>query len=309
MHDAMTIRELIAWGAGQFEAHALVYGHGTDNALDESAALVLHALAIDYDQPDSILDTLPDRRDMERARALLQARVTTRKPAAYLVNQAWFAGLPFYVDERVLVPRSPVAELIGARFMPWIEPDRVDAILDLCTGSGCIGIACARAFPAAQVTATDISAAALAVAAENVRRHAVTGRMRLLEADLFTGLGGERYDIIVSNPPYVPLDEYAGLAAEFHHEPAIGLAAGADGLDSVVAILGEAADFLKPGGILVVEVGYTMELLVARFPSVPFTWLDFEQGGDGVFLLDQAQLVAHRTQFEAVAAGHGAAGV
>ncbi|MGB5258926.1 MAG: 50S ribosomal protein L3 N(5)-glutamine methyltransferase [Gammaproteobacteria bacterium] len=309
MNDSMTIRDLIAWGAGQFEAHGLAYGHGTDNALDESAALVLHALAIDYDQPDSILDTQPDRQGLERARALLQARVTTRKPAAYLVNQAWFAGMPFYVDERVLVPRSPVAELIGARFMPWIEPDRVQAILDLCTGSGCIGIACARAFPDAQVTATDISAAALAVAAENVRRHTMGSRVRLLEADLFTGLAHERYDIIVSNPPYVPLDEYAGLAAEFRHEPAIGLAAGTDGLDSVAAILREAADFLNPGGILVVEVGYTMERLIDRYPSIPFVWLDFEHGGDGVFLLDQEQLVAHRAQFEAVAAGRGAAGI
>ena len=309
MRDSMTIRDLIAWGAGQFEAHGLAYGHGTDNALDESAALVLHALDIGYDQPDSVLDTVPGGRDLERARALLQARVSTRKPAAYLINEAWFAGMPFYVDERVLVPRSPVAELIEARFMPWIDPDRVGAILDLCTGSGCIGIACARAFPAATVTATDISAAALAVAAGNVRRHNMTGRVRLAEADLFSGLGPSRYDIIVANPPYVPLDEYAGLAAEFLQEPGIGLAAGADGLDIVVRILRDAADFLNPGGILVVEVGYTREILIARYPSIPFVWLDFEQGGDGVFLLDHGRLIEYRAELEAVAAGRGAAGV
>lgn len=303
MNDAITIRELINWGARQFQAHGLAFGHGTDNALDEAAALVLHALTIGYDQPDSVLDAVPEAQDLERARALLQARVSTRKPAAYLIKQAWFAGLPFYVDERVLVPRSPIAELIQAGFRPWIEPDRVGTVLDLCTGSGCIGIACAHAFPAATVTATDISAAALAVAATNVRQHALDERVRLVEADLFGGLEEARYDIIVSNPPYVPQDEFVGLAAEFHHEPGIGLAAGPDGLDIVARILREAVDFLKPGGILVVEVGYTSELLIQRYPAVPFTWLEFEHGGEGVFLLDYAQLVEHRAQFEVVAVG------
>ena len=303
MNDATTIRELIHWGARQFQTHGLVYGHGTDNALDEAAALVLHALAIGYDEPDSVLDAVPEAQDLERARALLEARISTRKPAAYLIRQAWFAGLPFYVDERVLVPRSPIAELIQAGFRPWIDPDRVGNVLDLCTGSGCIGIACARAFPAATITATDVSAAALAVAATNVRQHALDARVRLVEADLFDGLDEARYDIIVSNPPYVPQDEFDGLAAEFHHEPGIGLAAGPDGLDIVARILLEAVDYLKPGGILVVEVGYSSERLLQRYPATPFTWLEFEHGGEGVFLLDYAQLVEHRAQFGLVAAG------
>ena len=226
------------------------------------------------------------------------ARVESRRPLAYLLGSAWFAGLEFEVSEDVLVPRSPVAELIRDQFRPWTGPGRVGRVLDMCTGSGCIGIACAHAFPAATITATDVSAAALAVAATNVRQHALDGRVRLVEADLFDGLEAVRYDIIVSNPPYVPQDEFDGLAAEFHHEPGIGLAAGPDGLDIVARILREAVDFLKPGGILVVEVGYTNERLIERYPTVPFTWLEFEHGGEGVFLLDYAQLVEHRAQFE-----------
>jgi ribosomal protein L3 glutamine methyltransferase len=304
MHeDAMTVRELIEWGARQFEEHGLIYRHGTDNARDESAALVLHALGIGYEQPDSVLDTVPAETDRARARDLLQQRVLTRKPAAYLVNQAWFAGMPFYVDERVLVPRSPIAELIESRFTPWIDPDRVSSILDLCTGSGCIGIACAHAFPDAQVTATDISTDALDVARRNVRLHGLAERVRLQAADLFTGLGPERYDIIVSNPPYVPLSEYNELGEEFAHEPGIGLAAGDDGLDIVVKILRDAPDYLRPGGIIVVEVGHTGEMLSNQYPEIPFLWLDFEYGGEGVFLLDYNQLIEYRPVFEAVATG------
>lgn len=298
----MTVRQLIAWGARRFEEHGLSYRHGTDNALDEAAALVLHVLDIGYEQPDSVLDTTPAAVDGERARALLLQRVQTRKPAAYLINRAWFAGLPFYVDERVLVPRSPIAELVESRFVPWIDPDRVSAVLDLCTGSGCIGIACATILPDAQVTATDISADALAVAHRNVQLHELADRVRLCESDLFAGLDTTRYDIIVSNPPYVPLAEYASLDEEFGHEPGIGLLAGDDGLDIVVKILVQAADYLRPGGILVVEVGYSRETLLDQYPEIPFMWLDFEYGGDGVFLLDYDQLIEYRPVFAAVAA-------
>jgi ribosomal protein L3 glutamine methyltransferase len=303
MDKPMTVRELIAWGARQFEQRGLVYGHGTDNALDEAASLVLHALDIGYDQPDSILDTVPAKAGLKRARALLAARVESRKPAAYLINQAWFAGRPFYVDERVLVPRSPIAELIEARFEPWINPDRVGAVLDLCTGSGCIGISCAHVFPTATVTASDISAGALAVAKDNARRHGLDSRMRIIESDLFDSLPADSYDIIVSNPPYVPHGEYAALDEEFRHEPGLGLVAGDDGLDIVIRILRNAAGVLRPGGILVVEVGYTSGILMARFPAIPFVWLDFEYGGEGVLLLDQAQLVEYRPVFEAAASG------
>ena len=297
----MTVRQLISWGAQLFKEGGLVFQHGTDNALDESAALVMQALGIGYEQPDHVLDDVVTPADRERVSELLQERVTTRKPVAYLTNRAWFAGLPFYIDERVLVPRSPIAELIEAQFTPWIDPASVGHVLDLCTGSGCIGIACARAFPEARVTASDLSADALDVARENVRQHGLEGRVSLCKSDLFEALGPQRYDIIVSNPPYVPLDEYAALDAEFRHEPAMGLAAGEDGLDCVVTILQHASQYMKGGGILVVEVGYTSDILVDRYPGIPFTWLEFEHGGDGVFLLDYSQLVDHQDELDAVA--------
>lgn len=298
----MTVRELIAWGARQFEQCDLVYAHGTDNALDEAASLVLYALDIGYDQPDSILDTVPEEAGLKRAQALLAARMDSRRPAAYLINQAWFAGRPFYVDERVLVPRSPIAELIEARFVPWVNPDRVVAVLDLCTGSGCIGIACAHAFPEAVVDIADLSEDALAVARQNIALHGLESRVNALQSDLFASLPRKRYDIIVSNPPYVPQAELRELAEEFRHEPGIGLEAGGDGLDIVVRILAGAGDYLSAGGILVVEVGNSEEQLVARFPQVPFTWLEFERGGYGVFLLEAGQLEAHRPLFVTAAA-------
>lgn len=290
MSAPATARALIRHGAELFEQAGLGFYHGTDNALDEAAALVLHALAIGYDAPDAVLDNTLTAAECERVSALLLARIETRKPAAYLVGQAWFAGLPFSIDERVLVPRSPIAELVLDRFAPWIDPQRVTRVLDLCTGSGCIGIACAQALPAAQVDITDLSADALAVAAANIDRHGLQARVTAHQADLFEGLPATRYDVIVCNPPYVPADEYAALDAEFRHEPAMGLVAGADGLDLVRRLLAQAAGWLQPHGILVVEVGYTRDLLSAAYPAVPFTWLEFENGGEGVFLLERAQL-------------------
>ncbi len=299
--EHVTARDLIEHGAELFERAGIGFYHGTDNALDESAALVMHALGIDYDQPDAVLDEVLPVADRERAAALLLERVTSRKPAAYLTGRTWFAGLPYSVDERVLIPRSPIAELILDRFEPWIPAQRVHSILDLCTGSGCIGIACAHAFPDAHVTITDISTDALAVARGNVQQHEMEGRVQVSQADLFDGLAPARYDIIVSNPPYIPEEEYAGLDEEFIHEPAVGLVAGADGLDLVRRIISAAADWLQPQGILIVEVGYTRDLLVDAFPEIPFTWLEFEFGGEGVFLLDYGQLQQHHDSL--VAAG------
>jgi len=296
-----TARALIEWAAGQFDEAGLVYGHGTDNALDEAASLVLHSLAIDYGQPDSVLDVPLAESDFNRARELLERRLKTRCPAAYLLDEAWFAGMPFFVDERVLVPRSPIAEMIADRFAPWIEPERVQRIVDIGTGSGCIALACAAAFPQAEVDATDVSRAALEVARINTDRHGLEGRVNLVESDLFSALAGRRYDIIVSNPPYVPREEVEQLAAEFHHEPASGLLAGEDGLDIVVRMLSEASGYLTAGGILVVEVGYTHEALQAQYPDVPFMWLDFENGGTGVFMLDTAGLAVHQAEFDRVA--------
>ena len=294
-------RALIHWGAERFDRAGLVYGHGTDNALDEAAALVLHVLEIGYDQPDAVLDAALSETDYARVVALLEERIDSRKPAAYLVDEAWCAGMPFYVDTRVLVPRSPLAELIMAQFSPWIDAARVNSVLDIGTGSGCIAIACANVFPQAHIDATDISAGALEVAHRNVLRHGMEARVNLLESDLFSGLGGRRYDIIVSNPPYVPRDEVAQLADEYRHEPAAGLVAGEDGLDIVVRMLKDAGQYLQKGGILVVEVGYTQAALQAQYPDVAFIWLDFEHGGTGVFLLEAEQLVRYQEIFNRVA--------
>ena len=292
-----TVEELIRWGANRLDTAGLVFGHGTDNALDEAAALVMHALRPATALAESRLDARVTETGRRRAVELLEARISTRKPAAYLTNEAWFAGLAFYVDERVLVPRSPLGELIENRFIPWVVPEQVHTILDLGTGSGCIGIACAHAFPGARVTATDISAAALAVAHMNIERHALQQRVQILESSLFAELGGQHFDIIVANPPYVSRQELHRLPAEYHHEPALGLVAGEDGLDILVQILAQAAEYLAGNGILVMEVGYSQPALIDQFPHIPFMWLEFAHGGDGVFLLERQQLESHRQEF------------
>ncbi len=297
----ITARDLIHQGAALFIRRGLTFAHGTDNAEDEAAALVLQTLGIGYDQPDSVLDQPLSAAQCKRIESLLEARAATRKPAAYLLNEAWFAGLPFYVDERVLVPRSPIAELVEAGFYPWIDPQRVSRVLDLCTGSGCIAIAAALAFPGTAIDAADLSADALAVARINIQRHGLEGRVNPVASDVFSGLAGRVYDVIVSNPPYVPAQEMEHLAPEFRHEPELGLVAGFDGMDIVVRILRDAAQHLADSGILVVEVGHYRDILTSLFPEVPFMWLDFEYGGEGVFLLDASQLAACQESFNAVA--------
>jgi len=301
MNSLKTVRDFIRWGASRFGEAGLVYGHGTDNALDESAALVLHALHLGMELPGDYLDAVLSETERQDVIHLIESRVSTRKPAAYLTHEAWFAGLAFYVDERVLVPRSPIAELITNRFTPWVVPERVDSLLDLCTGSGCIAIACACVFPDAHVLATDISGDALAVARHNVARHELADRVQLLESGLFDCIGERRFDLIVSNPPYVPQPEVRQLPEEFRHEPVLGLSAGEDGLDVVVQILKNASQHLAENGILVVEVGCSQERLVELYPEIAFLWLEFEQGGEGVFLLEQDQLRKHQQDFDRVA--------
>jgi ribosomal protein L3 glutamine methyltransferase len=281
--------DLVRWGASRFAEYGLHFGHGTDNALDEAMSLVLHALHLKPDVPDTLLEAKLTRDEKNRIVSLLRRRIEARKPAAYLSNEAWFAGLCFYVDERVLVPRSPLAEWIERGFEPWIDPDRVYRVLDLATGSGCIAIACAMAFPEATVDASDISAEALEVADINVRRHQLNERVKLIRSDGFDALQGG-YDLIVSNPPYVPDDSYRNLPEEYLHEPEIGLRAGPDGLDIVASMLTEAPRFMNPGALLVVEVGEAREALTARFCRLPFLWLDFERGGDDVFALTKEEL-------------------
>jgi ribosomal protein L3 glutamine methyltransferase len=295
--ELATIRDLVRWGASRFKEAGLFFGHGTDNALDEALALVLHALHLDHSLPADYLDARLTKSERAAAVELLAQRYITRKPAAYLIGTAYFAGLNFKVTEDVLVPRSPIAELIEEGFTPWLDPDQVSSVLDLCTGSGCIGIACAYAFPEARVDITDISPTALAVARENIASHGLDDRVEAIQADVWEGLPAGQYDLIVSNPPYVDAEDMAELPDEYQHEPALGLAAGAEGLDVVSRILGGAADRLNPGGILVVEVGRSAGHLMDRYPGVPFLWLDFERGGGGVFLLTADQLDEHRDAF------------
>ncbi|NOT12612.1 MAG: 50S ribosomal protein L3 N(5)-glutamine methyltransferase [Methylococcaceae bacterium] len=286
-----TIRDYIRWAASRFTQSQLCFGHGTATALDEAAALVLHTIFQPYNLAEAYLETVLTLSERQSVINVIERRIKERKPAAYLTREAIFAGLTFYVDERVLVPRSPIAELIEQRFEPWIDENAVGKILDVCTGSGCIAIACAYAFPEAQVDAVDLSQDALAVAELNVAKHHLADQVTVYLSDLFSDLPETRYDIIVSNPPYVAIAEWQQLPPEFRAEPDMGFLGGATGLDLVLRILVDANDYLTEQGILIVEVGSSAETLQSLFPDVPFYWLDFERGGDGVFLLT-AELVS-----------------
>lgn len=292
-----SLRELIYFGAAEFEKASLYYGHGTDNALDEAAYLAFFALKKSPDYSDEALDINLSKDEISMVNTLFQKRIETRQPAAYLTHEAWFAGLPFFVNENVLVPRSPIAELIEEQFQPWIAVENIHRVLDLCTGSGCIAIACAMAFPSAEVDAADISKEAIKVAEKNREKYQLTDRLTIIESDLFSNLQGRRYDLIVSNPPYVDAEDMANLPDEYTHEPELGLTAGDDGLDLVIPMLRDAKHHLNPEGVLIVEVGNSEEALAAKFPEVPFMWLSFEYGGDGVFMLDANEVNKHHNVF------------
>jgi ribosomal protein L3 glutamine methyltransferase len=287
---APAVRTLIARGAQRLRRAGVFFGHGTDNAWDEAAFLVLHALALPLDGPAALYRRRVGKAAAARARELISRRIATRLPAAYLTGVGYFAGLAFKVDARVLVPRSPLAEVIERGFAPWVDPQRIRRVLDIGTGSGCIAIACAHYLPRARVDALDICAEALAVARENVRRHRLQRRVRLVRSDHFRALERARYDIIVANPPYVGKAELRALPEEYRHEPRLALAAGRDGLDSVRIILSEAARHLQPGGLLIVEVGNTERAVRRAWPRLPFVWLQFERGGGGAFLLTREEL-------------------
>lgn len=293
MTELRSIRDFIRFGASEFGRAGLSFGHSHDNALDEATQLVLHALHLPHDLSPVYASARLTADERAQVMALLRRRIDERVPACYLIGEAWFAGLCFRSDPRALVPRSPIAELIESGFSPWADGVAVSRALDLCTGSGCIGIAMAVHNPDWQVDCVDISADALALAAENVERFEVGDRVRLLRSDLFGSLAGERYDLIVSNPPYVTHDEYAAMPAEYGHEPRLGLTAGEDGLDLALEILHRAADHLSADGVLVVEVGESQRALERLLPEVPFAWIEFRVGQMGVFALTRADLVAH----------------
>lgn len=286
------MRTLIERGARRLTRARVFFGHGTDNARDEAASLVLHALSLPPTAGPAGYRRRVGPAGERRVNALLRRRIVERVPAAYLTGVSWFAGLRMRVDARVLVPRSPLAELIERGFAPWVDARRVRRVLDIGTGSGCIAIACARALPRARVDAVDISAAALEVARLNVRAHRLSRRVRLVSSDHFSALKRASYDIIVANPPYVGARELKRLPPEYRHEPRVALAAGVAGLASVRVILREARRHLRPRGILVVEVGNTEALVRRSFRRLPFLWLQFARGGGGVFLLAREQLPA-----------------
>jgi len=269
----------------------LHYGHGTDSAINEAVFLVFGALDIDYHCPEARLDQPLDVDQLTQVDALLKRRINERLPLAYLLGHCWFAGHRFVIDERALVPRSPIAELILEQYQPWIEPDSARRILDLCTGSGCIGIATAQALPHAQVDLADLSQEALDLARENIRLHGLQDRVRLVYSDLFSGLSWTRYDLIVSNPPYVSQDEWQQLPAEYHQEPTMGLVSDDNGLDIPLQIIDSAADWLSDDGSLILEVGYSANALEQELAEEALMWIEFEQGGEGVCIMSREQLM------------------
>jgi ribosomal protein L3 glutamine methyltransferase len=293
----LTIRDYIRWAASRFTQADVSFGHGTTTALDEAAALVLHTIHQPYNLADAYLQSVLTLAECQAVIDMIDRRINERIPAAYLTHEAIFAGLSFYVDKRVLVPRSPIAELIEQRFAPWVEEEQVERILDLCTGSACIAIACAYAFANADVDAVDLSTDALAVAEINVAKHQMDDAVTLYQSDLFNELPDTRYDIIVSNPPYVCIEEWDRLPAEYRAEPDMGFKGGDSGLDIVLRILVDADQYLTEQGILIVEVGSSAETLQNAFPDVPFFWLNFERGGDGVFLLTAEQVRLYHELF------------
>jgi len=296
----MNVKNRIHQVSRRLAGAGLFFGHGTDNADDEAAWLVLHAIGAPIDGSFDQWDHKLTADEEGRIGDLLHARINRRVPLAYLTGTARFAGLEFEISEDTLVPRSPLAELISDQFTPWIQPENVVRILDLCTGSGCIAVAVALHMPWAEVVASDISPEALAVAQRNVQRHEVQSRVRLVESDLFQSVPASRYDLIVTNPPYVPGGVVRQLPDEYRAEPELGLVSGEDGLDACLVILREAPEFLSPAGILVCEVGESAPTLEQILPAVPFLWLEFAAGGSGVFVLTRDELVQARPAVDAI---------
>ena len=289
--ELLTIRDWMRWAVSRFNEAELFYGHGTENAWDEAAWLILAALHLPRNSLEPWLDARLSRAERLDLLNILQQRIARRLPAAYLVQEAWLGEFRFYVDERVIVPRSYFAELLENGFSPWIDnPEEVVSALDLCTGSGCLAILMAHAFPNAEVDAIDISADALAVAQRNISDYELGDQVHAIKSDLFAAVKSKRYDIILSNPPYVTTEAMAALPPEYRHEPALALAAGADGLDVVRRILAQAKRHLNPGGVIAIEVGHNRELVEAAFPQLAAVWLDTESAAGKVFLVNRDDL-------------------
>lgn len=299
--ELATIIDFIRYGASRFSAAGLSFGHSYDNALDESTHLILQTLHLPHDLSPAYGQARLVAEEKAAVLDLIERRITERTPIAYLTGKAWFAGLEFISDKRALVPRSPIAEMIVGGFSPWLDDREIYRALDMCTGSGCIGIAMASHYPDWLVDLVDISDDALSLARENIGYQNVGDRVRAIASDLFEAVREERYDLIVSNPPYVTEDEYAAMPAEYAHEPKLGLTAGNDGLDLALRIMREAPELLTDEGVLIVEVGESERALVELLPEVPFNWVEFAVGQMGVFVLDRSDLVAHADAIRAAA--------
>ncbi|HYG31927.1 MAG TPA: 50S ribosomal protein L3 N(5)-glutamine methyltransferase [Methylophilaceae bacterium] len=290
-HQLHTIRDWLRYAVSRFEQAGIFYGHGTASAYDEAAWLILATLHLPHDTLENFLDAVILEQERRQLAHLIERRVTERIPTAYLVREAWLKGYKFYVDERVIVPRSFIAELLENSLSPWIEyPDMVESAADICTGSGCLGILLADAFPSAHIDVVDISPDAIAVANINIANYGLQDRVHAVLSDMFQALEGKTYDLIISNPPYVDAPSMAALPAEYRNEPQISLGSGTAGLDHTDTLLREAPKHLNDGGILVVEIGHNRDALLEAYPELPFTWLEVEAGNEFVFLLTKKQL-------------------
>jgi len=287
----LTIRDWLRYSVSRFEEAGIFFGHGTDNAYDESVWLVMSALHLPLDTLDNFLDARITKDEAKHLAHLIERRVTERVPTAYLLREAWLKGFKFYVDERVIVPRSFIAELLEDGLQPWIEyPEMVESAADICTGSGCLGVLLAHAFPNAAVDVIDISPDAIAVTNINIKNYDLEDQVTAVQSDMFSGLAGKTYDLIISNPPYVDAPAMALLPKEYRNEPQIALGSGTDGLDHTHTLLKEAGKHLNDGGVLVVEIGHNRDALLDAYPDLPFTWLEVESGNEFVFLLTKEQL-------------------
>ena len=294
--ELFTIRDWLRFTVSQFEASDIFFGHGTDNSYDEAVWLVMSALHLPHDTLNNFLDAVITEQERKHLAHLIEQRITKRTPTAYLVREAWLRGFKFYVDERVIVPRSFIAELLEPTELPWalqewIEyPELIHSAADICTGSGCLGILLANAFPDAEIDIVDISPDAIAVANINIDNYGLNEQITAIQSDMFTALQSKTYDLIISNPPYVDAPSMAALPLEYQNEPQLALGSGADGLDHTHTILREAANYLNDDGLLIVEIGHNRDALLDAYPDLAFTWLTVESGNQYVFLLTKEQL-------------------